>query len=497
MRVVVGRDDLPTRMRLAEQALSEAGEDDALAAQVLGVLGIHRWVLGSVPDGLRDAREGLARAERAADRRVLAMAIARAGFLELLAAEVTPGLLERGAEIEAGLDEPLSFIESSSFMLAVHLMSSDRMDRARAMFEAFIESAAERGDEHTRQWAFLQLITIEGWAGRYQRALECAAEARAIAEQTHEVQYRGMVECYAALVEADTGFLEGARRSVEEGLRSARSAGDEAYTIGNLATLGHLEIVLGNMHAAASHLRELPERVARTGEIGRSRDYATDAIEALSSVGELDLAERYLREYFEFVPRLNRRSRVGAWRSAGLLAAAEGDRTRALDAFERALAADDEPPMYPLERGRTLLTMGAVQRLALHRRAARETLERALEIFENLGARPWADKARDELGRISGRAAASRDDLTPAEQRVAALVSSGRTNREVAQELSSRSRARSRTRSATSASPARTPSRRSTSTSAPATASARRRSRSSGASSSTCSSPTRHRPGGT
>jgi hypothetical protein len=36
---------------------------------------------------------------------------------------------------------------------------------------------------------------------------------------------------------------------------------------------------------------------------------------------------------------------VGAWRSAGLLAAAEGDPTRAIDAFERALAADDEPPI--------------------------------------------------------------------------------------------------------------------------------------------------------
>jgi DNA-binding CsgD family transcriptional regulator len=433
-RARIGRDDLPTRARLAEQALQEAGDDDALAAQILGFLAIHRWVLGSVPDGVRDARRGLARAERLGDPRVLAIAIAGLGFLEMLAGELTPGLLERGADIEAGLDEPLLFIQSSSFMLAVHMMSSDRLDRARSMFEEFIQSAVAHGDEHTRQWAVLQLITINGWAGRFARALEYAAEARAISEQTHEIQYRGMVESYAALIEADTGLLEQARRSGEEGLRDARSVGDESYTIGNLAALGHLELVRGDMRAASSHLRELPERVARTGEIGRSRDFSADAIEALIGVGDLDLARRYSHEYLDVLPRLNRRSFVAAWRSAGLLAAAAGDRTDAIDALERAVAADGDPPMYPMERARTLLALGSVQRQALQRRAARQTLERALAIFEGLGAPPWAQKAREELRRISGRRAAS-DELTEAEHRVALLAAGGRHNKEIAAEL--------------------------------------------------------------
>jgi DNA-binding NarL/FixJ family response regulator len=90
--------------------------------------------------------------------------------------------------------------------------------------------------------------------------------------------------------------------------------------------------------------------------------------------------------------------------------------------------------MYPMERARTLLSMGTVQRQALQRRAARQTLERALGMFEELGARPWADKARDELARISGRRAAS-DDLTDAEHRVAVLAAEGRHNKEIAAEL--------------------------------------------------------------
>lgn len=116
------------------------------------------------------------------------------------------------------------------------------------------------------------------------------------------------------------------------------------------------------------------------------------------------------------------------------MAAADGDRAHAIDAFERAVAADDDPPMYPMERARTLLALGSVQRQALQRRAARETLERALASFERLGAAPWAQKARDELRRISGRRAAS-DELTEAEHRVALLAAGGRHNKEIAAEL--------------------------------------------------------------
>ena len=58
----------------------------------------------------------------------------------------------------------------------------------------------------------------------------------------------------------------------------------------------------------------------------------------------------------------------------------------------------------------------------------------ALAIFEELGARLWAEKARAELRRISGRAPPS-EALTETERRVAELAARGRTNKEIAAEL--------------------------------------------------------------
>jgi len=90
--------------------------------------------------------------------------------------------------------------------------------------------------------------------------------------------------------------------------------------------------------------------------------------------------------------------------------------------------------MEPFQHARTLLALGRTQRRAKKRAAGRSTLEDALARFEHLGAPLWAEQARAELARIGGRAP-SRDALTEAEQRIAALVADGHTNREVAAEL--------------------------------------------------------------
>jgi DNA-binding CsgD family transcriptional regulator len=75
-----------------------------------------------------------------------------------------------------------------------------------------------------------------------------------------------------------------------------------------------------------------------------------------------------------------------------------------------------------------------VRRRATLKRASRAALEEATEVFDGLGARRWAANAREELGRIGGRAPA-RGTLSATERQVVALVTRGLSNKEVASAL--------------------------------------------------------------
>lgn len=86
------------------------------------------------------------------------------------------------------------------------------------------------------------------------------------------------------------------------------------------------------------------------------------------------------------------------------------------------------------ELGRTLLAAGEVHRRARRRAMTRTALREALEIFLFLGARLWAKRAREELGRIG--APREEGGLTGTQRRVAELVADGLTNRQAADRLS-------------------------------------------------------------
>jgi DNA-binding CsgD family transcriptional regulator len=93
----------------------------------------------------------------------------------------------------------------------------------------------------------------------------------------------------------------------------------------------------------------------------------------------------------------------------------------------------------PFERARTKLAYGAFLRRARRRTDARVQLRTALDIFEQLQAVPWAERARSEL-RASGESARRRDpstitQLTPQEVQIARFVAQGFSNRDVAAKL--------------------------------------------------------------
>ncbi len=98
----------------------------------------------------------------------------------------------------------------------------------------------------------------------------------------------------------------------------------------------------------------------------------------------------------------------------------------------------------PFERARTLLCSGEALRRNRRPVAAREPLNRALALFDGLGARPWAARASAELAAsgvkdqrftMAPTAAMRLKELSPQELQVARIAARGQNNIEVAAAL--------------------------------------------------------------
>jgi DNA-binding CsgD family transcriptional regulator len=108
--------------------------------------------------------------------------------------------------------------------------------------------------------------------------------------------------------------------------------------------------------------------------------------------------------------------------------------------FEAALRLHEDggPDDRPFDRARTHLLYGQWLRRARRRAVARTQLAAAHEIFDRLGAVPWAHRAATELratGQVVHRREPVASRLTPQELQVIRLVAEGGSNSDVAAQL--------------------------------------------------------------
>jgi ATP/maltotriose-dependent transcriptional regulator MalT len=238
-----------------------------------------------------------------------------------------------------------------------------------------------------------------------------------------------------AFAHAYLGAIDEARSSAQEGVALSREAHDEIFWVQNEAALGFIELSLGDDAAADRHLRPLWPMLAALG-YGEPSVYPVfpNAVEALIGLAEFDEAERLLSELEACGARLESPWALSqAARCRGALTAARGEGAGALPHFEQALAQLDRSRL-PFERGRTELAQGVALRRVKRKRDARASLQRAMTTFGEIGAPLWEQRARLELSRIGGRAAAA-GALTPSEQRLADVVATGRSNKQAAADL--------------------------------------------------------------
>ena len=417
---------------LFREALAESDGDDALRATIhLNLAALMRFSDG-VESGIEHGRLAVDAASRVDDAGLLCRALAAHSLLRFNGGRGGPdGTIEEAFSLERRLPEwPLDGGPTS--VLGHQLWWSGDVGRARVLFGEARSAVTARNDPTAIEETLWYLSLLEWRAGNWEESDRYAAESYDLVTQLGRVM-TPVDEFPTAIVAAHRGRIDDARTRAQRAVSLAEAEGILVAVSGHSWVLGFVELSLGDPAAALEHLGRAYELRADILEPGMRVELG-DLLEALIATGELDEAERVLREWEPRAATLDR-----AWglailaRCRGLLLAARGDLGGAFASFEHALAEHDRD-VDPFSRARTLLALGRTQRRAKKRAAARITLQDALNRFETLGAPLWAEQTRTELARIGGRAP-SRNDLTQAERRIANLVAEGHTNKQVAAAL--------------------------------------------------------------
>jgi len=418
----------------ARQAVEEAGEDGPTRARALFIAGLTLSVANRYGEAVEWFHAASELLDSVPDRTLRIHVLG-----ELADIEVWTGLeggferLREAAALE-GDDLAPDAAWGPTTLLGRALVYVDDLAAARPVLEERYQRALAAADEDSRAILCLHLTELECRAGRLGAARRYAEEGLGVYEASWGDQGQRSLSYARLLAAAHEGDVDLARELGEQGLERCREQGDELFELHHLCALGFLELSLGDPAAAWQWLGEVPERVEACGirDPGIFLCHAESG-EALIGLGRLDDAEGRLAALEARGRSLDRpRALATAARGQALLAATRGDLDGALAHLDDALV-HHERLQVPLERARTLLVLGAVQRRAKRKAAARSALEGSLAIAQRIGARLWVERARAELRRVGGRSRSH--GLTPTESRVAALVAEGRTNREVADAL--------------------------------------------------------------
>lgn len=451
------------------QALADAArlhtDDAVLRADIDRLRARVEWNIGSAPVGhailLRAARD-VAGTDADRAREMAMMATAAATF---------------GADSRVGI-QPADFVGDAGDLTA---------PRARCfalLLSGF--SAVARGELADGAAAFRQAFTCCDPAGDTDLSSNLGIAAMHLGEdavvldqfgrQVIEAREAGAVVLvlYAltrrTVSELTTGDWASAAAGSAEALALARATGQAALAGLPLAWLTLLAALRGNHDEFTAHLAEL-EHPTRERDAGLTSVVRHDVIlwaKGVHSAATPATALHHLEQIshgvvrrmaaldrFEAAVRADQPRLARTWvdELAEFADATGASWARAASAHGRALLSDgaDAQALYELalrrhtrsphrvERARTQLAFGELLRRSRRRVDARSHLRAALETFEDLGAAPWAERARQEL-RASGETARLRDPstatiLTPQELQVARLVRQGLSTRDAAAQL--------------------------------------------------------------
>ena len=355
---------------------------------------------------------------------------ARAGEAFMAGHGLDRAMFERAIELERAGNTFSGDSAYSSF--AVLLKIADELDESRTMLLAVLDN---NDDDGALPFALSHLPQIEIWTGNWDLGEEYAQRHLAAALRTGQHDQAVQARVNLALIDVHRGEATAAAALAEEVCAAGRETGELWTERSGLGLLGLVALAEGDAPRAVELLRqwhELGEQMALR-EPGYCRMQG-DYVEAMVATGDLETAAQYAAAMMATAQRLARPSLLaGAQRAAALVAAAQGHREAAVGFAAKSVEGFAATPLV-VEHARALLTLGQIHRRFKEKAAARRALEQALEVFDRLGAERLAERTRQDLARIGLRTAHGAS-LTETELRVARLAATGRTVRQVGDEL--------------------------------------------------------------
>ena len=437
-------DDIAASVAVLDEALAEAGDDDAVRGSIeeglaWGLMMIRRNLGGA----LQHARSAAELSRRSGDPVALAEGLSAQALAECLTGRPWRATMDAALAMESRLGQ-LRATRRPGFAHGLCLTCVGDLAAARGAFEELAAEAQRLGDEASMPSILNHLALVELLAGRWPEAATHLDDG--IDRATESAQRPSLTALLGkrSVLAAWRGDHEAARQGARQALDLAAgpafdpSAPERAIARGGesaLWALGHVALVEGRPHEAVECLEPMT-RVLRAAGITEPGEMAwlADLVEALVGMGRLDEAAAAVQPYEAVGAHPDREAdRATADRLLALLDTARGDHVGARDRL-LATRARHEHLDRACEAARTDLALGGVQRRLREQRAARASLEAARAAFEGMGATAWAARAVAELARVGGRAPIG-DGLTPTERAVAELVARGRTNRETAAAL--------------------------------------------------------------
>lgn len=337
--------------------------------------------------------------------------------------------LDRAIELER--DAHGIGADSAFATLAALLKYTDDIDTSIEMFDRL----AADTDPASVPYALGHLPQLHVWRGDLDAAASTAARGRRLALEAQQGWQVETADFNLALVDAMRGRFAPARDTAHR-LADVGRAGGVPWTerMGE-ALLGLVAMCCDDLDGAVRHFvryDELGEQM-RLHEPGYHRLFG-DYIEALVLAGERSRADEAIERVGARADRTGRVSAQSMVARGQALCAMRDDDLDVAVAHARRAVDLLAPTALAYEVARARLVLGSVARRAQQRSLARDALDRAIATFDMMSAQPFADRARHERQRISGRA--RRDDdpasLTAAEAAVASLAAAGRTTRQIA-----------------------------------------------------------------